>query len=161
MTRQTKKSVIESGPQAPMGLRADCLATWREMHSEFSPVTAVECQAVIRLAGVAVDLAAAEMLVAASGVIVVGPNGIAYVHPAVKHRDTLAKEFRSLLALLSKGKPRAKPATNSIESILLRARIQQGLAELRKSESIPTGVQQREAAQKQAHFAAEQQRSEL
>lgn len=143
-----------------MGLRADCLATWRELHSEFSPVTAVECQAVIRLAGVAVDLAAAEMLVATSGVIVVGPNGIAYVHPAVKHRDTLAKEFRGLLTLLSKGKPRAKPATNSIESILLRARIQQGLAELRKSESIPTGVQQREAAQKQAHLAAEQRANE-
>jgi hypothetical protein len=175
--KKTKSKPVASGPTPPMGLRADCLATWRELHSEFSPVTAVECQAVIRLAGVAVDLAAAEMLVATSGVIVVGPNGIAYVHPAVKHRDTLAKEFRGLLTLLSKGKPRAKPATNSIQGIIERIqqsnvqaavgkettldRIRALIAERRAAdESIPTGIQQREAAQKQAHLAAEQRANE-
>lgn len=156
--KKTKSKPVESGPTPPMGLRPDCLATWQALNSEFSPVTAAECQAVIRLASVAVDLAAAETLVAASGVIVVGPNGIAYIHPAVKHRDALAKEFRGLLTLLARGKPRAKPATNSIANIIARIR---SLKEQPAQPPVTAGERQQQENIKRSEIAAQDRRREF
>jgi hypothetical protein len=163
MTRRTKKSVIESGPQAPSWLRADCRKRFAELLEQFAgPIfKPAEIQTLARLAHVSTDLEAAEAALLDVPTIVTGENGIAYIHPAVKHRNALAAEFRMLLKGLEKRSAAPASEPNSIAAVLARGRIQRALAELRKTDPIPTGVQQREAAQKQAHFAAEQQRSEL
>jgi len=139
MTRR-KKPEPEAGTKPPSWLRADCKKRFAELLEQFTgpEFKPAEILTLTRLAHVSVDLENAEAALVGAPTIVIGENGIAYIHPAVKHRNALAAEFRILLKGLEKRSAAPVSEPSSIAAILARGRIQRALAELRKNDPAAT-----------------------
>jgi hypothetical protein len=150
MKRKAKSA--SKGPTPPTWLRKDCRARWRELLSQYgTDLRPHELETLARMAHCSVDLEAAEAAAGKCGTIVTGENGIAYIHPAIKHRNALATEFRMLLKMISTKKTAAVGGKNpemSVEGILARI---QALRDDRKT----AAERQTEARTRMANLSAQ------